>query len=117
MNTTHRPHKDPICGMTVSPELPRHFGFDGTMIATTFLGMFGDGFVSGVSATIRSCIDLLLATRVVFWVRTWNPNMWTLIGEEVHGRKFRHPGKHAYLPPLRIQQAGVDAYRCVPIFL
>jgi len=88
----------PKCGMALEPEMPtveegenpelvdfrRRFGW--TLPLTAIV------FVLGMTHTGPNWLQLALATPVVLWagwpffercwasIRTWNPNMWTLIG-------------------------------------
>jgi Cu+-exporting ATPase len=61
-------------------------------LATFVLAMWGHALWPAVSPAARSWTELVLSTPVVLWagwpffvrciasIRTWNPNMWTLIG-------------------------------------
>jgi Cu+-exporting ATPase len=88
----------PKCGMALEPEMPsleegenpelvdfrRRFWWTLPLTAVTF--------VLGMTHTGPNWVQLVLATPVVLWagwpffercvasIRTWNPNMWTLIG-------------------------------------
>jgi Cu+-exporting ATPase len=97
----------PKCGMALEPEMPtaeegespeladfkRRFWWTLPLtVVVTVLAMFGHILFPGLSAAARSWTELVLATPVVLWagwpffvrcvasIRTWNPNMWTLIG-------------------------------------
>jgi len=97
----------PKCGMALEPEMPsleegenpeladfsRRFWWTLPLtIAVVVDAMLGHRLLPGVSASVRSWSELVLATPVVLWaawpffercvssIRTGNPNMWTLIG-------------------------------------
>ena len=103
------PGSCPICGMALEPMLPatddgpapelvdftRRFGWTLPLtIAVLVLAMAGHR-VPGLSASVRSWIELVLSTPVVLWAGApffvrWaqsiarrSPNMWTLIGTGV----------------------------------
>jgi Cu+-exporting ATPase len=97
----------PKCGMALEPEMPsaeqgespeladfkRRFWWTLPLtIVVTTLAMFGHLLFPGLSPAVRSWTELILASPVILWagwpfferswasIRTWNPNMWTLIG-------------------------------------
>ena len=97
----------PKCGMALEPEMPteeegespelvdfrRRFWWTLPLtVVVTVLAMFGHIIAPQLSAATRSWTELVLATPVILWagwpffercwasIRTWNPNMWTLIG-------------------------------------
>ena len=101
------PGNCPICGMALEPVMPtadasenaelvdfrRRFWWTLPLTFVTFvLAMWGELLLPGVSASMRSWTELVLTSPVVLWaawpffvrcvasIRTWNPNMWTLIG-------------------------------------
>jgi Cu+-exporting ATPase len=101
------PGNCPICGMALEPLMPtadesenaelvdfrRRFWWTLPLtFATLVLAMWGHLFLPDVSAAARSWTELVLSTPVILWagwpffvrcvasIRTWNPNMWTLIG-------------------------------------
>ena len=96
----------PICGMALEPDMPslddeenpelrdfsRRFWWTLPLsVAVLALAMFGH-YVSGLSPTARTWIELVLSAPVVLWagwpflercvasIRSGNPNMFTLIG-------------------------------------
>jgi Cu+-exporting ATPase len=97
----------PKCGMALEPEMPsldegenpeladfrRRFWWTLPLTAIVFaIAMLGHRIFPGMSADARNWTQLVLSTPVVLWagwpffercvasIRTWNPNMWTLIG-------------------------------------
>ena len=101
------PGNCPICGMALEPVVPtadetenaelvdfrRRFWWTLPLTLATFvLAMWGEALLPGVPASARSWTELVLSTPVILWaawpffvrcvasIRTWNPNMWTLIG-------------------------------------
>jgi len=101
------PGNCPICGMALEPVMPnaedtenaelvdfrRRFWWTRPVTSSTFiLAMWGDALLPGVAPSARSWMELALSAPVVLWaawpffvrciasIRTWNPNMWTLIG-------------------------------------
>jgi Cu+-exporting ATPase len=101
------PGNCPICGMALEPVVPtadeagneelvdfrRRFWWTLPLTLATFvLAMWGHALWPAVSPAARSWTELVLSTPVVLWagwpffvrciasIRTWNPNMWTLIG-------------------------------------
>jgi Cu+-exporting ATPase len=103
-----RPGNCPICGMALEPLMPsvdddnpelrdfsRRFWWTLPLtVLAALLAMFGQ-HLPALSPTLRSWIELVLATPVVLWaawpfferfeqsVRNRSPNMWTLIGAGV----------------------------------
>ena len=97
----------PKCGMALEPVMPaaeegehpeltdfrRRFWWTLPLTAlVVVLAMFGHSWFKGISVEARTWAELILTAPVVFWagwpfivrcfqsIRTWNPNMWTLIG-------------------------------------
>jgi Cu+-exporting ATPase len=97
----------PKCGMALEPEMPtleegenpelidfrRRFRVTLPLTLLVFvLAMWGHRVLPDVAPSSRTWIELIASTPVVLWgawpfferalasVRTWNPNMWTLIG-------------------------------------
>ena len=101
------PGNCPKCGMALEPVMPtaeegesaelvdfrRRFWWTLPLtVVVTVLAMAGHLLPLGVSPTARTWVELVLATPIVVWagwpffvrgwasMRTFNPNMWTLIG-------------------------------------
>jgi Cu+-exporting ATPase len=101
------PGNCPKCGMALEPEMPaleegpnpeyvdflRRFWWTLPLtMAVVVLAMFGHDLLPGLSATVRTWMELVLSAPVVLWaawpffercaasLRTRNFNMWTLIG-------------------------------------
>jgi Cu+-exporting ATPase len=96
----------PKCGMALEPEMPsldaaenpeltdfrRRFWWTLPLTAAVFVVAMSGSVMDGVLGRWRPWLELLLATPVVLWagwpffqrwaisIRTWQPNMWTLIG-------------------------------------
>ena len=97
----------PKCGMALEPEMPsmeegenpelvdfrrRFWSTLPLTVVVVILAMWGHVLLPGISVTVRTWAELVLASPVVVWagwpflercvasIRTGHPNMWTLIG-------------------------------------